>query len=305
MTRLRPLLRLSAHLLTGCVYLLALSPAFAANPEKAAQEAAVAALAPEYRDWLDNVHPILTPEERAAFLKLEKDYQREAFIERFWQARDPYPDTARNEMRETWQARVDEALLNFGNLTEARATFLLLNGAPAAVMDGRCAAVTWPLEVWAYQRSERIREDVALFVFYRPYNQGVWRLWYPYDGLRALLQFPRTGVSDTELLNELSRSCISQTDLASILSSLLRRSQIDFQRQVEQATAPIPPVSREWVSTFNSYSTDVPTGAAPLNAELTLAFPGRRQSRTVLQGTLAVPPQGVATAEIAGFVASR
>ena len=56
------------------------------------------ALSQEYLAWLEEVDAIVTPEERAAFLKLEKDYQREAFIERFWQARDPYPDTARNEI---------------------------------------------------------------------------------------------------------------------------------------------------------------------------------------------------------------
>jgi VWFA-related protein len=297
MTRLAPLFRLSAGLLAGLIVLLAHPPAFAAKPT-AEEQAALAALAPEYRRWLDEVDTILTPEERAGFLKLEKDYQRDAFIERFWQARDPYPDTARNEMRETWDARVAEALQAFGNLTEVRSRFFLLNGPPAALIEPRCATVLWPLEIWAFQRSERIREDVMLFAFYRPHNMGEWRLWYPYDGIRVLLQFPRTGVSDTDLLADIARSCISQDDIASILGALLRRGRTDFERQVDAATAPIPPISREWVSTFNSYSTDVPTGAAALNAELTLAFPGRRQSRTVLQGTLAVAPEGVATSAI-------
>src|SRR5262245_356736 len=75
-------------------------------------------LAEEYRAWLDEVDAIITKEERAAFLGLEKDYQRDAFIERFWQARDPYRDTVRNEMKETWSARVDMAREHFGSLKE-------------------------------------------------------------------------------------------------------------------------------------------------------------------------------------------
>ncbi len=45
----------------------------------------------------------------------------------------------------------------------------------------------------------------------------------------------------------------------------------------------------EWVATFNSYSTDLPAGAAPLPAKLELAFPGRYQNRTVMQGVVTVP----------------
>lgn len=290
--------RIFALLAAGIVLCVCVPPAFAAD---SAEEIALAALSPEDRRWLDEVATILTKEERAAFLKLEKDYQRAAFIERFWQARDPYPDTAKNEMRDAWETRVAESLEMFGSLTDPRSRFYLLNGPPDARIEARCSMTTWPLEVWAYARSERIRgDDYTLFVFYRPFNQGAWRLWYPYDGLGVLLQFARSGASDRELLQEIGRDCIGQENLAAILGGLLARGRTDFERQVNQALAPIAPISREWVATFNAYSTDVPTGAAPLDAELTIAYPGRRQSRTVLQGTLAVPAEGVATADVAG-----
>ena len=109
--------------------LLALSfPLAAVDPPATAQQD----LPADYQAWLDEVDSILTKEERAAFLNLDKDYQRDAFIERFWQARDPFPDTVRNELRETWTARVDQARANFGSLKEERARFFLLNGPPAA-----------------------------------------------------------------------------------------------------------------------------------------------------------------------------
>ena len=261
---------------------------------------AEATLDPAYKAWLDEVAAIITKEERAAFLKLEKDYQRDAFIDRFWQARDPYPDTARNEMRETWEARVSEARAAFGKLTEDRAKFYLLNGAPAARIQAQCAASTWPLEIWGYPRSERIHEDVMLFVFYRPFNQGPFKLWYPYEGIAPLMQFAQIGTNDRVLLEELARNCIAREDVASVIAQVLRRGRIDFDRQVEQALAPIPPVSREWVSTFNSYSTDVPVDSKQIQAEVAITYPGRRQSRSVLQGTVSVPTSDVVAHEVAG-----
>ena len=257
-------------------------------------------ISPEHRAWLEEVDSILTPEERAAFMALDKEYQREAFIERFWQARDPYPDTVRNEMRETWSARVEQARFWFGSLKEERARLLLLNGPPAARLEGQCSGTTWPLEIWVYQRSERIREDVVMFVFYRRFAQGPFRLWYPDEGLAMLMQFAPIGTSDSALLEEMSRSCMQRDDIASALANILRRGRIDFQRVLETALAPIPPISREWVATFNSYSTDLPAGVANLQAELAIAFPGRRQSRSVMQGTLAVSTAGLTPADNAG-----
>jgi len=281
----------SCRWLAAAALLAAATATTAAAPVRAdkVEITAEATLDPIYKAWLDEVATILTKDERASFLKLEKDYQRDAFIERFWQARDPYPDTARNEMRETWESRVAEVRAEFGRLTEDRAKFYLLNGPPAARIQAQCAATTWPLEVWGYPRSERIHQDVMLFVFYRPFNQGPWKLWYPYDGIAQLMQFAQIGTNDRILLEELQRNCIAREDVAAVIAQVLRAGRMDFDRQVEAALAPIPPISREWVHTFNAYSTDVPVDAKQLNAEVAITFPGRRQSRSVLQGTITVP----------------
>ena len=44
-----------------------------------------------YKVWLDEVRLLITKEERETFLTIAKDYQRDAFIDRFWKIRDPYP----------------------------------------------------------------------------------------------------------------------------------------------------------------------------------------------------------------------
>ena len=275
--------------------LLAPAPAW---PAAAADPAAD--LPEEYRLWLEEVDPILTKDERAAFLKLEKDYQRDAFIERFWQARDPYPDTARNELREAWATRVAEVQRYFGSFKEDRSRFYLLNGPPAARIEAQCSGTTWPLEVWAYQRSERIREEVLLLVFYRPFNQGPFRLWYPYDGVRVLMQFAPVGTSDLALIEQIARNCLARDDVPAAIAAILRRGRMDFDRVLEKAMEPIVPISREWVSTFNSYSTDLAADVAQLPVELAIAYPGRRQNRTVVQGTLSLPAAEAAVADISG-----
>src|SRR5688500_3966428 len=95
----------------------------------------------KYRLWLEEVAVLMTDEERAAFLAVTQDYQRDAFIDRFWQVRDTNPKTPRNELREAWPSRVAEARERFGDLKEARARVLLLNGLPDQVVKSDCPLV--------------------------------------------------------------------------------------------------------------------------------------------------------------------
>ena len=83
--------------------LLVLSPAGAAPQEPSPPAAthgnpATAQLAKRFRDWLEAAAAFITGAERMAFLALTCDYQRDAFIERFWRERDPFAATARNEL---------------------------------------------------------------------------------------------------------------------------------------------------------------------------------------------------------------
>ena len=76
--------------------------AAASRKERKEQAAKIAQLAPKYQQWLQSVELLITDEERKSFLALDEDYQRDAFIDKFWRSRDPYPDTARNELKDKW-----------------------------------------------------------------------------------------------------------------------------------------------------------------------------------------------------------
>src|SRR3712207_6122545 len=88
--------------------------------------------------WLGDVEPLITAREREVFLRLANQADREAFIQRFWQARDPYPETARNEVRERWEARLAEARRRWPDPRDERARVLLVNGEPGSRVETRC-----------------------------------------------------------------------------------------------------------------------------------------------------------------------
>ncbi|HEX9944030.1 MAG TPA: VWA domain-containing protein [Thermoanaerobaculia bacterium] len=277
---------------TFVVFLLALAPstaAFAADPPPAD-------LAPRYASWLEEVAILISPGERAAFLALAKDYQRDAFIRRFWEVRDPFPQTAHNEFRERWEKRAELARERFGNLTDDRARMLLFNGEPAEVFQARCD-VLLPVEIWSYPGTERIRGDFTLaFVSRGGSPKGPFRLWSPAEGIESLLSIDlRTRVPEQQRgFAAIAELCPRGEDTAARLGEALDWGRVETQIQV------VPRPGEEWLSTFASYSTDVPAGAPSFPAQLDLSFPSRFGSRTVVQALVSVPRQAVEPERIEG-----
>ena len=96
--------------------------------------------APPGPDWPEGaVKYLLSGEEKSAFARLADDAGRSRFVERFWQARDPWPDTPQNEFRREFERRVafaDENLSDGrkrGSLTDRGMVFVLL-GPPTGVI---------------------------------------------------------------------------------------------------------------------------------------------------------------------------
>jgi VWFA-related protein len=230
-------------------------------------------LAPEFQRWMEEVGPLLSAEERDAFLGLRADYQRRAFIEAFWRARDPFPETAVNELRERWEERAREARQRFDRLDDHRVAVFLVHGEPATIFPGRCGLILRPVEVWLYPGG-------ATVVFIR---QGdVFELWDSWEGLGRLLVARGTN-DDRTLLEEISRECVDGERLATALARALSR------RQLEEAIRDLPRPGSEWLHGYLTTTTDLPSEAATFAASLELSFPGSRGGRTVVQGLVEVP----------------
>src|SRR3954451_15593309 len=73
-------------------------------------------LPPHYRDWLTKeVNYIITDEEREAFVRLASDEDRQKFVERFWEIRNPEPGSPTNRYREDIYERIAYANQYFGH----------------------------------------------------------------------------------------------------------------------------------------------------------------------------------------------
>lgn len=253
----------------------------------------------KYRQWLAEVELLITDEERDSFLGLEKDYQRDAFIDTFWEQRDPYPATAKNEFRDRWQARIDEARMQFGGLDTERARMLLLNGAPAARIEVDCHQL-WPIEVWYYAGTERLREEIAL-VFYQRWSQGPYRLWQPFEGVEALYRHAIAAPGQGRRPLDRIRNCgRNSSALLAAIANASKHGRLGYPMLVMELTEPPEEPGGEWLATFDSYSTELPDDAETFEADLDIGYPGRHQSRTVVQATLTASIDGIATAEFGG-----
>jgi Ca-activated chloride channel homolog len=273
-------------------------PAPASGAPVSTVPAIPAELDQRHQDFLAQVAPLMSDKEREVFLSLQQDYQRDSFIRRFWQARDPYPQTAVNEFQARWEENARTIKERFPDPKDARIEVLLAFGEPADTVVSRCSDVLLPTEVWLYPKgTQGVRGSFAV-AFYSPLgaSRGRYQSWVPGDGLLPLLAFEaRARAGPGFGLRQLAQSCSGGGDLvAGALSEA-----IDW-RDVVRAGAALPKPTDEWLRTFQSYSTDLPDGAGTFAAELDLSYPGRQQSRTVVQGLLAVPREAVQPLELGG-----
>jgi GWxTD domain-containing protein len=133
-----------------------------------------------YKTWLnDEVGYIISDQERKAFMSLSNDEERDAFIEQFWQRRNPNQDSPENTFREEHYRRIAYANEHFaagkpGWKTD-RGHIYISFGAPDSIdshpsggvydrpmEEGGGTTSTYPFEVWHYRYLEGIGENIDL-----------------------------------------------------------------------------------------------------------------------------------------------
>jgi len=269
------------------------------NPRKQMKKKELLQTLPQqYKTWLDEVQFLISKQEELTFLHLQKDYQRDAFIDRFWKIRDTYPDTARNEFRDRWEANLQEVRAQFKTLQDDRSRIYLLNDPPQGRIVLDCTGL-WKSEVWIYTHARNLKDDIAL-VFYQQ-GLGPYRLWRPSEGLRRLLKFPNPSANDSDLVREMLRSCDQREGeaLLTALQQAIGQGALGFETLLANLERRPDPPSKEWVSTFNSYSTDLPDESVRFDAEIKVEYPGRHKARTVVQGVITIDATQLQPAEFA------
>jgi GWxTD domain-containing protein len=154
-------------------------------------------LSPEHKKWLqEEVVYIITDDEKDLFLDLETLEERTAFIEAFWNKRDPNPATPINEFKEEHYRRFDYANEFLGRETfrpgwrTDRGRYYIILGEPREIQrfDGYNEIV--PVHLWFFQ-GDTAKGLPAFFylMFFKRDDVGEYELYHPVvDGPNALVR---------------------------------------------------------------------------------------------------------------------
>lgn len=157
------------------------------TPEWTARRA-LEALPTPWRVWLEEeVYPLISREQREAFLRLQTEAERNAFSERLWLLWGRETGLGA-EFRRMYRDRLQICRTEFRSTTDDRSRVLLIHGPPDLRLVPRCSQVFNGIEVWGWSYLEGLGESVVV-VFYRPHNLGPIRLWVAFDGLQALYTY--------------------------------------------------------------------------------------------------------------------
>jgi GWxTD domain-containing protein len=163
--------------------------------------------------WLEEVAPILTAQERSAYLALADGQARENFVRQFWLGKQIGP--------EEYYRRVAYIDTNFGsgkllsgNNTDRGRMYLGL-GAPNKVTRLVSSRIFFPIEIWYYDSAPALGINYQLqFVFFERHGVGDFKLYSPtLDTIRALLN-PQSSTRGMFPVNDV----ITEADIRTRLS---------------------------------------------------------------------------------------
>jgi GWxTD domain-containing protein len=180
-------------------------------------------LSDPFNSWLnEDVYYIITPEEKATFLGLSTNEERDQFIEHFWYVRNPDPDSPDNSAKEEHYRRIAYANERFASGVAGwrtdRGHIYILWGPPDEIdshptggtydrpMDeGGGTTSTYPWEKWRYRHLEGIGENIEL-EFVDPSGSGEYHLTRDPGEKDALAKVPGAGLSVLEVLGLSSKA---------------------------------------------------------------------------------------------------
>jgi GWxTD domain-containing protein len=183
--------------------------------EKRRQKALRAEMETPYKKWLDEEVPyIITNEERATFKKFSTDDEREAFIEGFWERRNPNPGSPENEFKEEYYRRIAYANEHYASGIPGwktdRGRIYIMYGPPDETeshpsggmyerpdSEGGGTTSTYPFEQWRYRYIDGIGTNIIL-EFVDTTMSGEYRLTMDPGEKDALLHVPGAGLTMAE-----------------------------------------------------------------------------------------------------------
>lgn len=239
--------------------------------------------------WLDDVEPLIAPGEREAFGQLAGEAERQEFIRQFWKVRDPYPQTGRNELQESWGPRLAEARKRWGGLDDPRSRALLLRGEPGETFEASCptAPGTPVHEVWVYEAGFGVKQRSVL-VFRR-------------DGGRATLWTP--GPDAPALRPTNPEECANGLRLAQEAAWIRTFGEEQYAALLERTFARPRANPRDWYKQLAQLATATPQATSQdggLQAGLDVEYPASVAESSVVRVRMKVPSRSLAALPAAG-----
>ena len=170
-----------------------------------------------YKKWLDeDVTYIISDEERKVFKDLKTDEEREAFIEQFWNHRNPDPRSPDNTFKEEQYRRIAYANQMFASGIPGwktdRGRIYIMYGKPDETEDhptggaynrpfneGGGTTTTYPFVDWWYRHIDGVGDDIQI-EFVDQSMTGEYRMAMSPDEKDALINVPGAGLTLAEEL---------------------------------------------------------------------------------------------------------
>jgi GWxTD domain-containing protein len=147
-----------------------------------------------WKNWLDEVHLIMTKAEESVFYSLKTEEDRKRFQEQFWKARDPKPETPYNEYKIEFYRRLKYADTQLEGPNSDRGRIYILLGEPFEKRNFSGYEAVVDCELWIYRAEGRPGLPPFMHIlFYRPRNFGRYKQFHP--GLHNALDIISPGYS--------------------------------------------------------------------------------------------------------------
>jgi GWxTD domain-containing protein len=192
------------------------------------------ALSPHQAHWLhEEVNYLITSDERDVFLHLNTEQDRDKFIERFWQIRNPDPNAPTNTARETHYQRLEyaNAHFGFGNVRSGwssdRGMAYITLGAPQQIDRYLETQELKPIQIWFYQNLSGALPVHFYLLFYKQSPAEDWELYSPYGDRPQKLVNSTNAINDDKTAIKLIQRDIND-EAAHIALSLIPGEPVDL-----------------------------------------------------------------------------
>jgi GWxTD domain-containing protein len=159
-----------------------------------------------YQEFLSGpVSYLITKAERQAFGNLKTDSERDSFMERFWEVRNPAPGSGQNDFREEYYRRVAWANAQYGNdagsdgwRTDRGRTYILF-GRPQTSSSWVGQQELYPIELWFYANPGLTELPPFFYVLFCDKDGiGGYRFYHPWiDGPDKLIRGTAGGTKES------------------------------------------------------------------------------------------------------------